>query len=268
MALMRKPKFLKKKRVAKKKMAKKPLVKTIKRVVKAEARRELETKYCAVDATFASPVLQAVTTPANFLNLTIPITQGTNDNQRIGDSIRPIVCKAHFTFYFNTDTTNNQDLLVNFWIVRSKSAKAPQQIASLTGGNLLKLGNGANVDANNPNQPQMLTCVSTYPLNKDAYIPLMHKQFRMRKGFGLSAGTSVAGYIAPTGTAASEDVHRITYSWNPAVHNYDPGLPGPFTNFPVNECPVAIVWATNADGSGGTQNLVYGLRLEEFYKDA
>ena len=76
---------------------KKPLVKTIKRVVKAEARRELETKY-AVDATAGTPVLQAAASPAQFVNLTIPILQGTNDNQRIGDSIRPIVCKAHFTF--------------------------------------------------------------------------------------------------------------------------------------------------------------------------
>ena len=94
-------------------------------VVKAEARRELETKYAAVDATAGTlPVLQAAASPAQFVNLTILILQGTNDNQRIGDSIRPIVCKAHFTFYFDTSTTNNADLLVNFWIVRSRAAKA------------------------------------------------------------------------------------------------------------------------------------------------
>ena len=179
MVLMRKPKFVAKKKKAfrRRPAVKKPLVKTIKRVVKAEARRELETKYAAVDATAGTPVLQAAASPAQFVNLTIPILQGTNDNQRIGDSIRPIVCKAHFTFYFDTSTTNNADLLVNFWIVRSRAAKAPQRVAALTGGNLLKLGNGVNVDPINPSQPQMLSLVSTYPLNKDAYIPLMHKQF-------------------------------------------------------------------------------------------
>ena len=125
MVLMRKPKFVaKKKKAFRRRPAVKKLVKTIKRVVKAEARRELETKYAAVDATAGTPVLQAAASPAQFVNLTIPILQGTNDNQRIGDSIRPIVCKAHFTFYFDTSTTNNADLLVNFWIVRSRAAKA------------------------------------------------------------------------------------------------------------------------------------------------
>jgi len=242
--------------------------KAVKKIVKQEARRELETKYAATDVVLARPVAQAEVTPGGFIPLTTQVAQGTNDDQRIGDTIKPIVCKAHFTFYFNTDTTNNQDLLVNFWIVRSKAAKAPQQVVSLTGTNFLKLGNGTNVDPNNPNQPQMLTCVSQYPLNKDAYTVLMHQNFRMRKGFGQSAGVSVPGYIAPTGVPAGEDMRTITFSWTPATHHFDATLPAPYTNYPVNEVPLALIWATNADGSGGTQNLVYGLRTEIFYKDA
>jgi len=258
-----------KKRVAKKRVASsKPMIKTIKKVVKQEARRELETKYCASNVVDNQAIGATAVTPGGFYPITVPILPGTGDNQRIGDSVRPIVCKAHFTFYFNTDTTNNQDLLVNFWVVRSKSAKAPQQVASLTGGNFLKLGNGTNVDPNNPSQPQQLTCVSQYPLNMDAYTPLMYRNFRMRKGYGASAGTSVGTYIAPTGTLASEALRTITYSWNPAVHHYDATLPGPYTNYPVNEVPLVLIWATNADGSGGTHNLVFGLRVEEFFKDA
>ena len=90
----------------------------------------------------------------------------------------------------------------------------------------------------------------------------------MRKGYGASAGTSVGTYIAPTGTLASEDLRTITYSWNPAVHHYDATLPAPFTNYPVNEVPLVLIWATNADGSGGTHNLLFGLRTEEYFKDA
>lgn len=269
MALMRKPKFLRKKKAFRRRpAAKKPLVKTIKRVVKQEQRRELETKYCASDVATNAAVAATVVTPANFVPITTQIVQGTNDNQRIGDSIKPIVCKAHFTFYFNTDTTNNQDLLVNFWVVRSKAAKAPQQVVSLSGGNFLKLGNGTNVDPNNPSQPQMLTCVSQYPLNKDAYTVLMHQNFRMRKGYGASAGTSVGTYIAPTGTLASEDLRTITYSWSPATHHFDATLPAAYRDYPTNDLPLVLIWATNADGSGGTHNLVYGLRTEVFYKDA
>lgn len=267
--VMRKPKFVaKKKAIRRRPAAKKPLVKTIKRVVKAEARKELETKYAATDRGITVGVPATASTPANFVPLTTLVQQGTNDNQRIGDSIRPIVCKAHFTFYFDTTTTNNADLLVNFWIVRSKQAKGPALVSSLTGGNFLKLGTGVNVDPINPSQPSMLTQVSQYPLNKDAYTVLMHKNFRMRKGQGNSSGVSVAGDVAPTGVPASEDLRTITYSWSPATHHFDSTVAAPWTNYPTNEVPLALIWATHADGSGGTHNLLYGLRTEVYFKDA
>lgn len=259
-----------KKRPASKKRVgvRKPLVKTITKVVQAVERRQMETKYVAINRTDNTPVGATASTPANFIPLTCLMTQGVADNQRIGDSIRPIVCKAHFTFYFDTTTTNNADLLVNFWVVKSKSAKGPAQINSLTGGNFLKLGTSNNVDPTNPSQPSQLTLVPHYPLNTDAYTPLMHKVFRMRKGQGNSAGVSVVGDMAPTGTLASEDLRTISYSWKPAVHQYDTSVAAPYTNLPVNDCPVALIWCTNADGSGGTHNLLYGLRTECFYKDA
>jgi len=246
----------------------KPLVKTIRRVVKDVERKSQETKYCAMNKTDNAAVGATASTPAQFVPLTTLITQGIDDHQRIGDSVRPIVCKAHFTFYFDTSTQNNQDLLVNFWIVRSRSAKGPQQVSSLTGGNFLKLGTGVNVDPINPSQPSQLTLVSQYPLNTDAYIPLMHKKFRMRKGIGQSCGINTGGEIAPTGTQASEDLRTVTFSWKPAVHTYDNTIGAPWTNYPTNEVPLALIWCTNADGSGGTHNLLYGLRVEEWYKDA
>jgi len=242
--------------------------KAVKTIVKQEARKELETKYAASNRGDAATIGATAATPAQFVPLTTLIQQGVGDNQRIGDSVRPIVCKAHFTFYFDTTTQNNQDLLVNFWIVRSKSAKGPAQVGTLTGGNFLKLGTGVNVDPVNPSQPSQLTLVSQYPLNKDAYTPLMHKVFRMRKGIGQSCGINTGGEVAPTGTKASEDLRTITYSWTPAVHHYDNTIAAPWTNFPTNEVPLALIWVTNADGSGGTHNLVYGLRTEEYFKDA
>jgi len=263
-------KFLRRRpaRKSKKSVARKPLVKTIRQVVKAVERRSLETKYAAADRTDAGPVTPTAASPAQFIPLTTLVQQGTGDNQRLGDTIRPVVCKAHFTFYFDISTTNNADLLVNFWICRSKSAKGPAQLSSLTGGNFLKLGTGVNVDPINPSQPSMLSLVSQYPLNTDAYIPLMHKKFRMRKGQGNSAGVSVAGDVAPTGTLASEDLRTITYSWKPSVWHFDNTIAAPWTNYATNDAPFAFIWATNADGSGGTHNLFYGLRTEVFYKDA
>lgn len=267
MAPMRK--FRLKRRFAKKKpLARKPLVKTIAKVVKAVERREMETKYVASNRSDAVAVTTTAATPAQFVPLTTLMTQGIDDHQRIGDTVRPIVCKAHFTFYFGTTSQNNEDLLVNIWIVRSRSAKGPQQVSSLTGGNFLKLGTGVNVDPVNPSQPSQLSLVQHYPLNQDAYIPLMHKKFRMRRGIGNSAGVNTANEVAPTGTQASEDLHTVSFSWKPAVWKFDNTIAVPWTNYPTNECPLALIWATNADGSGGSTSLVYGLRTECYYKDA
>lgn len=264
----RRSNFRRKPAFRRRRLARKPLVKTIARVVKAVERKQMETKYVARNVTDSKVIGATAATPADFVPLTTLLTQGIDDHQRIGDSVRPIVCKAHFTFYFDTTTQNNQDLLVNFWIVRSRSAKGPQQVSSLTGGNFLKLGTGVNVDPVNPSQPSQLTLVSNYPLNLDAYIPLMHKKFRMRKGIGQSCGINTGGEIAPTGTLASEDVRTVTFSWKPAVWQFDNTIGAPWTNYPTNEVPLALIWCTNADGSGGTHNLVYGLRTECYYKDA
>jgi len=250
-------------------VARKPLTRVITKVVKAVERKSLETKYVAANRNDNTAVGATASTPAQFVPLTTLMTQGTADNQRIGDSVRPVVCKAHFTFYFDSvSTQNNQDLLVNIWIVRSRSAKGPQQVSTLTGGNFLKLGTGNNVDPVNPSQPSQLTLVQHYPLNTDAYIPLMHKKFRMRKGIGQSCGINTGGEIAPTGTAASEDLRTISFSWKPAVWQFDTSIGAPWTNYPTNECPLALIWATNADGSGGSHNLLYGLRTECYFKDA
>jgi len=249
------------------KAAKKPLEKQITAVVKAVEKRSLETKYCASNRTDNQPVTATASTPAQFIVLSTPVTQGTDDHQRIGDVIEPVVCKAYFTFYFGTTSQNNEDLIVNFWVVRSKSAKGAQQVGTLTGGNFLKLGTGVNVDPVNPSQPSQLSLVQHYPLNRDAYIPLMHKKFRMRRGIGNSAGVNTGAEVAPTGTAASEDLHTVVFSWNPAKWNFDNTIPAPWQNYPTNDAPVALIWATNADGSGGSTSLVHSLRTEVYYKD-
>lgn len=250
------------------KVARKPLTRVITKVVKEVERKALETKYAAANVTDAGTIGATASTPAQFIPLTTLIQQGISDNQRIGDSVRPVKCSAHFTFYFDTTTQNNADLLVNFWIVKSKSAKGPAQLSSLTGGNFLKLGTGVNVDPVNPSQPSQLALVSNYPLNTDSYTKLFHRKFRMRKGIGNSAGINTGGEVAPTGTPASEDVYQLTYSWKPALWTFDNQIGAPWTNYANNDAPVALIWCTNADGSGGTHNLVYGLRTDVFYKDA
>jgi len=241
------------------------LYKAIKQISKVQAYKAQETKYVTSQGT-VKDVPQTNVTPGGFHVVGPPgLGQGLQEHQRVGDRITPVVCKAHYTFYFDTvSTQNNADVEVNLWIVKAKGAGALASIAALPGGQFLKAGDGTNQDPNSTSVPFMLTAINNYILNKDQYTLCKHYTFRMRKGIGNSTGVNTAGEIAPTGVPASEDLKRITYSWTPPGLLYQDGA---ITN-PTDHNVVGLVWAVNADGSGYTTNLKYAVRSEMYFKDA
>lgn len=241
------------------------LYKAVKAVAKVQAFKAQETKYVS-DYGTPKPVPQTAVTPAGFHIVGPPgLGQGLQEHQRIGDKVTPVKCRIHYTFYFDTvSTQNNADVEVNLWIVKCKGAGSTAAIASLPAGQFLKTGTGLNADPNSTSVPFMLTAVNNYIINNDQYIPLKHYQFRMRKGIGNSTGVNTAGEIAPTGVPANEDMKRIAFDWTPPTLMYQDGA---ITN-PTDHNIVGLVWAVNADGSGYTTNLMYSVRNEMFFKDA
>lgn len=241
------------------------LAKVIKKISKQQAYRAQETKYVTDQGT-VKDVPQTNVTPGGFHVVGPPgLGQGLQEHQRVGDKITPVSCKAHYTFYFDSVTTqNNADVEVNLWIVRAKGAGGIASITALPAGQFLKVGNGTNADPNSTSVPFMLTAVNNYILNKDQYILMKHYRFRMRKGIGNSTGVNTAGEVAPTGVPANEDLKRITFSWTPPPLLYQDGA---ITN-PTDHNVVGLVWAVNADGSGYTTNLKYAVRNEMYFKDA
>ena len=256
----------KKKTAAKKiKRAAPALYKAVKQIAKQQAYKAQETKYVA-DYGAPKPVPQTNITPAGFHVVGPPgLGQGIQEHQRIGDKVRPVKCRVHYTFYFDSvSTQNNADVEVNLWIVSCKGAGSTAAIAALPAGQFLKTGSGINADPNSTSVPFMLTAVNNFILNNDQYTPLKHYQFRMRKGIGNSTGVNTAGEVAPTGVPASEDMKRIAYSWTPPGLLYQDGA----ISNPTDHNIVGLVWAVNADGSGFTTNLQYSVRNEMWFKDA
>jgi len=241
------------------------LYKAVKQIARQQAFKAQETKYVA-DYGTPKPVPQTDVTPAGFHVVGPPgLGQGLQEHQRIGDKVKPVKCRVHYTFYFDTiSTQNNADVEVNLWIVSCKGAGSTAAIAALPAGQFLKTGTGINADPNSTSVPFMLTAVNNFILNNDQYTLCKHYRFRMRKGIGNSTGVNTAGEVAPTGVPANEDLKRITYSWTPPGLQYQDGA---ITN-PTDHNLVGLVWAVNADGSGYTTNLQYSVRNEMWYKDA
>lgn len=236
----------------------------IAQVVKQVLARGQETKYVAETIIQASVVGQASATPGGFFRLIPNLGQGTQDNQRIGDKVSPTRLVNRFVFNWPSDLQNNQDIVVNLWIVRVKGAASQTAVAGILPGQFLKVGNGNNADPTDANQLNMLQVVSTYPLNTDQYTKLRHYRFRMRRGIGLPTNTNTGGEVAPTGVPRTDMFKTITYSCKA------PHLKYSSTGFttPSNFYPVALVYATNADGSAYGDTLRMSINSQLYFKDA
>jgi len=223
-----------------------------------------ETKYLAETINQAFVVPQAAATPGAFFRLLPNLGQGVQDNQRIGDKITPSRLVNRFIFNFPSDLQNNQDIIVNLWIVKVKGAASQTTVAAVLPNQFLRVGNGNNADPVDPNQPNMLQVVSTYPLNVEQYTKVKHYRFRMRRGIGLPTNTNTASEVAPTGVRAVDMYKSITWSCKPPALKYSSAG---FTT-PSNYYPVALVYATNVDGSAYGDTLRMTINSQLYFKDA
>jgi len=223
-----------------------------------------ETKYVSQQLQQQVPMGQALITPAGFFNCLASLTQGVGDYQRIGEKVSPVRACVDFSFNWNNDNSNNQDVVVNLWIVIAKGANSRVALPSVPIGEFLQVGNGTNRDPDDGNQPLMLTQINHMPLNKDQYTGLRHYRFRMRRGVGAQANQGPATITAPTGVTAGEDQKYIRYSWKPPTLKYNTSADA----FPTSHYPVYGYWVTNADGSAYGDTLHISSKVHLWFKDA
>jgi len=242
--------------------------------VMAIVNRNEETKYVAQLGQNSSVIGQALVTPAALYPCLPKVAQSTvagSTSTRIGDEIQPVRARVDFTFRWGNDNINNQDVVVNLWIVTIKGFNSFGAYASAPTGQFVRVGDSTNRDLNDPDQPLMLQQWAHAPLNTDQYTQLKHYRFRMRRGAGNQANQAAsAGLVAPTGVTAGEDQRYISYTWEPPKLHYDdppPGGPAP-SNQPTSHCPLYGVYATNADGSAYGDTLLLSTRLHMWFKDS
>lgn len=223
-----------------------------------------ETKYVSSQLQQMVPMGQALVTPAGFFNCLQATTQGVGDYQRIGEKITPVKAAIDFSFNWMNEQSNNQDVVVNLWIVLAKGANSRIALPTVPVGQFLNVGNGTNRDPDDANQPLMLNQINHMPLNKDQYTQLRHYRFRMRRGTGAQANQGPATIVAPTGTTANEDQRFIRYTWKPPTLKYNTNADA----YPTSHYPVYGYYVTNADGSAYGDTLHISSRTHLWFKDA
>jgi len=234
-----------------------------KKVLAVVGKKE-ETKFVGDLSVDRTAVGQAGNTPADFDRILAKLTQGVSENQRIGDRVTPVMAHANFQFWFPSTNANNQNAIVNLWIVTAKGAATLATVNALPVASFLKVGDGTNVDPNDPDQTLMISRYQQYPLNTDQYTLLKHYKFTMRKGIGQQANQNTGSEVTPTGVPNNQQYKQIRYSWKPPVLKYEDSA----ANLPTNHYPIALVYATNADGSAYGDTIAYNINTQLYFKDA
>jgi len=224
----------------------------------------VETKYIAADLVLSSQVPSGQTTPGQFKQMLPPIIQGAGDNNRIGDTIKPIKARTMITVNFNQSTINFDDVEVNVLVLTAKGAHSQGAVGGLPPGQLLRVGNGTNTDpdATVYTQLQFLQHINKYHVNQEQYT--LCKWFKRRFAKGSYNLNGAPGANATAQIAIAQPMHTFTYEWKPPVLRYS--TPG--SVLPTNHYPVYLVWCTTTDGGPYSGSLEFGTRTEIYYKDA
>jgi len=259
---------IQKKRQAKLAKKGKTTAKAVTQAVKSVVLSQSESKYVAeniIAVPIAVPAGQSTVGGVNMARMIPRLTQGSDDYQRNGNRILPY--KARTIFNLNITNPLNQliDLTVNIVIFKVKGASTDTAIASVPGGDFLRVGNGANVDPSGPpgvSNVDMLNFYNNYRVNSERYTLLKWKKILFKKGPNDANGIPTVVNGPPTVLGAK--LHRkFSYTWEPPQLRYDNAA----ATLPTNHYPVYMIWSTPNDGTPHVNSVFFTVRGELLFKD-
>lgn len=198
-------------------------------------------------------------TSTNEVYALIPFTsQGTDDYQRVGNTIQPIslTTKVNLALFTNSSAA----IYVDVFFCTSKNIKDYTLTNQVPTGELLNKGDGTNVSYDGRSMAAM------YPVNKSEFSVIAHKRIRLSKGAD-DPNTFCSG-----GSPASADVfpHYASFSQKiplPAKLTYESAS----STQPSNAFPFIMVGYVPADANGNTApNGLIQVQAQShlYYKDA
>lgn len=268
------------KRKSTRKAAAKSLTPLQKKEVKILTAPQVETKYIAsliVKNVSVQPLLSSVITGVvggGLQPLLMPITQGIQNNQRVGLRIHPTHCKVTGRIWLAQSQEAQfptSDVTVKVWFLSSKRVKAYDQRASLPASALLDNGDQTTVDWASATPYDQF--YSDYlRIATDEFTTHSVNHYRLMKNQGATNADLGAGQspnISQPSTTMIKFTQVIALPTSLQFENS-----GVFTsNQPTNAMPLMGIVAYNTDGSvyrpvDSANSVVCDVFTELFYKDA
>jgi len=238
----------------------------IKKEVTAMVKSKAEVKYIANQWDDVLIGAQCDTAAGSQLYPMMPVVaQGTDTDQRIGDSIKASTIRTKFVVYYTAPPSNSSyDVYIRVLCVTSKVIKSQAEVASIPGGNLLDRGNGTQTDVpNNTNTIANLEEYSLMPVNRKSWTVLHDKVIRLVKNTGSPSGATSTGEAPNLGGLSQ---HRFTFS---TPHKGALKYEGASALFATNFAPFWCAYAWTSDGSAfpGSALPTFATRSEIYYTD-
>lgn len=221
--------------------SKSALRKMVTKLVKGQA----ETKYVADawdrNANAALPSVWTVGSlgagAARFLPMIPRCTQGTDDNERIGDTITPSgKVKTTLNFAINDDISGSHQILVTVYYGVTKDRKSWDNQNALSTASFLDNGDGTNTS------PTFTRVSGMLPVQKDL-VSFKKYQFVLSKAAGTTGGDAGTGNFSAN---AGKSYRSITLTHSPPKKlKYSVGT----DNFPSNYAPGYFISLAYADGA-------------------
>jgi len=246
--------------------------KALTRAVNQIVRKNEETKLIIdapwkSDSTLASftDFTTAITGTGEIYCLTPRLIQGVDDNNRIGNEVRPVSLTSHFTVSINTRMTASAYIDVHFYFLTCKGVKRQPSVSQVPIGRLLNNGAGNNVGFSGDSY------VAKYPVNKSDFTLIKHKVCRLFKTQDCPNLQAVgSGALSTVGSGKLNYFQQFKVKIpTPKVLKYESLTEvAPSNHFPF----VVIGWTFPDDNGGSISGDINDIRVQGqsqmYYKDA
>jgi len=210
------------------------------------------------------------TNATDILRIIPPIANGTGDNQRIGDTIRPKSLKIHGSVKCNMLSAGPLiqpiEICVVVYVLQHVTYKSYASLAGNDFSQLLETGENSTV----PFTGTVLQ--SQLPVCKDYYKLLKKKLIRLRYGGANSPAGVLTGSVSPSNSHDWQKNFSINVSKHlPAKFMYPEASATVGINDPTNSSIFMCTAFYNMDNSTSTQELLsYQVQYhsELYYKDS
>lgn len=219
--------------------------------VKALVRAPAETKYASEAMIGASSTLAtwtnfstAITGVGEMYGCLPRISQGTDECNRVGNSISPTSCKVKLDMCIGShNDSDSYDLTVHVFFLTCPQVKAWNNYTAIPITTLLAKGDGTNVSFDGTQ------FVAQYPVNNAEFKVIKHRSFRLVKGFGqpLSTPATNAGTTDGVISPSTQYVRIVQKIPVPKKFKYENNS----STYPTNYAPFMCIGYTRNDANTG-----------------